>query len=71
MTQLTFKTAKRLENLKELDNSGKDCHNDIEEIINFKNELKEIDKDSYDDDTFRDRIRKLIQEIEQVENDKR
>ena len=71
MTQLTTKTAKELKAWKDNFNFNNKLR--IDAVINFKNELKEINQDiehGYIGDTlFRTKIENLIQEIEQVEKD--
>ena len=72
MTQLKTKTAKRLKYLKANINTTYAVSQT--EIINFKNELKEImNRYNYTEESeyIISDILKLIQEIEQVENDKR
>ena len=65
---LTTKTARRLEELKSK-NTGHDYNWEIKEIINFKNELKEIIYNpSLDDLNTLAKIVELTKEIESVEN---
>ena len=72
---LTTQTARRLKELKEYANAGDEYFVEeylVEEIINFKNELKEIMSDtSIKPNKYKLRdIRQLIKEIESVENGK-
>ena len=72
----TTRTAKRLDELKEYDNITRIIASD--EIINFKNELKEIFKKRnhangldyvYKPEEFMEDIEKLIQEIESTQTE--
>ena len=74
--QLTTKTANRLKLLIK-HNVNNDYDKNISEIINFKNELKELIKIKDKNRPFKEvvemrlRLNTLIQEIESVENDSR
>ena len=71
---MTTRTAKRLEELKYMllngqiiNEQGIFAEGEIQSIINFKNELKEIIEGKSSSERKIDRIRFLIQEIEREE----
>ena len=65
--KLTTKTARRLKELQEYVNTGDEYM--ANEIINFKNELKEIFFRERNYDDLSEALLTIIQEIESVENE--